>query len=63
MNEFKKASVHELVNILRFVDTKALEGENLNFIIDWTTEGTNENQKYSADIIQFFLNSLEDRNG
>jgi hypothetical protein len=45
------------------VDTKALEGENLNFIIDWTTEGTNENQKYSADIIQFFLNSLEDRNG
>lgn len=63
MNEFKKASVHELVNILRFVDTKALDGENLNFIIDWTTEGTNENQKYSADIIQFFLNSLEDRNG
>ena len=61
MNEFKKAGVHELVSILQFVDTKALDGENLDFLIDWTTEGTDENSKYHAATISFFLSTLEDK--
>jgi hypothetical protein len=61
VNEFKKASVHELISIIQFVDTKALEGDNLDFIIDWTTEGTEENSHYDAGTIAFFLENLGDR--
>jgi hypothetical protein len=61
VNEFKRASVHELVAIIQLVDTKALEGDNLDFVIDWTTEGTTENEKYDAGIIAFFLENLGDR--
>jgi hypothetical protein len=60
-DEFKKASVHELVSMIQLVDTRALKEENLDFVINWTTEGTVENSKYDAAIITFFLENLEDR--
>lgn len=60
-NEFKKASVHELISMIQLVDTRALKEENLDFVINWTTEGTVENSKYDAAIIIFFLENLEDR--
>jgi hypothetical protein len=60
-DEFKKASVHELVSMIQLVDTRALKEENLDFVINWTTEGTVENSKYDAAIIIFFLENLEDR--
>jgi hypothetical protein len=60
-DEFKKASVHELISMIQLVDTRALKEENLDFVINWTTEGTVENSKYDAAIIIFFLENLEDR--
>ncbi len=60
MNEFKRASVHELTSIIRLVDTKILSGDNLDFIHDWTIDGTYENDQYDAGIIVFFLEGLED---
>ena len=61
MNEFKKANVHELYSILRFVDIKALEGDNLDFMLDWTVDGSYENDQYAVGTILFFLQNLEDR--
>lgn len=61
MNGFKGAHVHELESILRFVDSKALHGENLDFILAWATEGTKANSSYTAQLIIWFLDGLGER--
>ena len=61
MNEFEKANVHELYSILRFVDIKALSGDNLDFILEWATAGTKPNETYKAHLIIWYLEGLEER--
>jgi hypothetical protein len=60
VNNFKEASVHQLEDILRLVDTKALMWGHMQMVDDWTTDGTYVHETFDANDIIAMLSTVED---